>query len=81
MPPTLRAFCPSAREVSVLLSPRKISGMPMRGVAFSTLDFYGKDFLAHAQSLVAHVNCYRAFRVRFLDYDWTVNDRRRIGVR
>jgi hypothetical protein len=37
--------------------------------------------------LIAFVNRYRTeqipldFTARFLDYDWTVNDRRRIGVR
>lgn len=44
-------------------------------------DFYTKDFLAHAPSLIAYVNRYRDepvpgnFRLRFSDYDWTVNDR------
>jgi len=48
-------------------------------------DFYTKDFLAHAPSLVAYVNRYRVGKlppdltVRFLDYDWTVNERRRVG--
>jgi hypothetical protein len=50
-------------------------------------DFYTKDFLAHAPSLIAYVNRYRSeripadFRVRFLEYDWTVNDRRHVGAR
>jgi hypothetical protein len=51
-------------------------------------DFYTKDFLANAPSLVAYVNRYCGeavpadFRVRFLDYDWTVNDQtRRSGQR
>ncbi|HLF12952.1 MAG TPA: DUF547 domain-containing protein [Gammaproteobacteria bacterium] len=42
-------------------------------------DFYTKDFLAAAKSLVDYVNRYRTekvpdgFEVRFSDYDWTVN--------
>jgi hypothetical protein len=45
-------------------------------------DFYTQDFLAHATSLVAYVNRYRAaqipadFNVRFLEYHWTVNHRK-----
>ena len=45
-------------------------------------DFYTQDFLAHARSLIAYVNRYRAtqipadFNVRFLDYHWTVNHRK-----
>ena len=43
------------------------------------LDFYTKDFLASAPSLLAYVNRYRAARVpedyavKFFAYDWTVN--------
>jgi hypothetical protein len=46
-------------------------------------DFYTKDFLEHAPSLVAYMNRYRNgqippdFKVRFFDYDWTVNGQRR----
>jgi len=42
-------------------------------------DFYAKDFLATAPSLIAYVNRYRNtpipadYRVEFLPYDWTVN--------
>jgi len=42
---------------------------------------YAKDFLAHASSLIEYVNHDRTepipqdFKVRFLDYDWTVNQR------
>jgi hypothetical protein len=42
-------------------------------------EFYPEDFLAHAPSLIAYVNRYRAtqipadFKVRFLPYHWTVN--------
>ena len=45
-------------------------------------DFYTEDFLAHAPSLIAYVNGYRAtqipadFNVRFLDYHRTVNHRK-----
>ena len=45
-------------------------------------DFYTQDFLAHAPSLIAYVNRYRAaqvpadFKVRFLEYHWTVNHRK-----
>ena len=48
-------------------------------------EFYPRDFLAKAPSLLAYVNRYRAvpipedFRIRFLEYDWTVNDRARLG--
>ncbi len=44
-------------------------------------DFYTEDFLAHAPSLIVYVNRYRDepvpgdFRLRFRDYDWTVNRR------
>jgi hypothetical protein len=45
-------------------------------------DFYTQDFLAHASSLIAYVNRYRAaqiladVKVRFLEYHWTVNHRK-----
>ena len=45
----------------------------------SILDFYPKDFLRRAPSLVAYVNRYRSspvpadYRVAFLPYDWTIN--------
>ena len=50
-------------------------------------DFYTQDFLAHAPSLIAYVNGYRAaqvpadFNVRFLEYHWTVNHRKWAYVR
>ena len=50
-------------------------------------DFYTQDFLAHASSLIAYVNRYRAaqvpadFNVRFLEYHWTVNHRKWAYVR
>ena len=43
--------------------------------------FYTEDFLNHEPSLIAYVNRHRAesippdFTVRFLDYDWTINNR------
>jgi hypothetical protein len=46
-------------------------------------EFYTKDFLEHAPSLIAYLNRYRNgsippdFKVRFLDYDWTVNGQQR----
>jgi hypothetical protein len=50
-------------------------------------DFYAADFLAHAPSLIAYVNRYRAtqipadFNVRFLECHWTVNHRKWAYVR
>jgi hypothetical protein len=50
-------------------------------------DFYTQDFLAHAPSLIAYVNRYRAaqvpadFKVRFLEYHCTVNHRKWAYVR
>lgn len=48
----------------------------------SIFDFYTEDFTAVAPSLNAYVDRYRAddvpadYKVRFIDYDWTVNTRR-----
>ncbi|NKC12811.1 MAG: DUF547 domain-containing protein [Gammaproteobacteria bacterium] len=42
-------------------------------------DFFPEDFLAESPSLIAYVNRYRArpipadYKVKFIDYDWTVN--------
>jgi hypothetical protein len=50
-------------------------------------DFYTEDFLARAPSLIAYVNRYRSaqipadFKVRFLEYNWTVNHRKWAYVR
>lgn len=51
-----------------------------RTVTLSAIfDFYTKDFLAKAPSLIAYVNHYRTvpipadYRVLFADYDWTIN--------
>ncbi len=67
---------------------RNVSVDPIRREVWlsAIFDFYTKDFLDHAPSLIAYVNRYRTepipfeFKVRFFDYDWTVNDRRRAGV-
>ena len=61
--------------------PRHVELRPdERKVLFSAiLDWYEKDFLAVAPSLVAYANRYRAepipehWEVGFLDYDWTLN--------
>jgi hypothetical protein len=56
-----------------------------RTVTLSAIfDFYTKDFLARAPSLVAYVNHYCAvavpsdYKVQFTDYDWTINKQRGI---
>jgi hypothetical protein len=70
-----RAFIGETRNV--YLDPGK------REVWLSAIfDFYTEDFLAHAPSLIAYVNHYRVeqipadFKVRFLEYHWTVNHRK-----
>ncbi len=68
---------------------RNVSVDPVRReVGLSAIfDFYTKDFLDHAPTLIDYVNRYRKepippeFKVRFLDYDWTVNDRKRVTGR
>ncbi|MEO8739021.1 MAG: DUF547 domain-containing protein [Casimicrobiaceae bacterium] len=68
---------------------RNVSVDPVsREVGLSAIfDFYTKDFLDDAPTLIDFANRYRSeaiptdFKVRFLDYDWTVNDRRRGGGR
>lgn len=73
-----RAFINEDRNVRVDAAKREIW-------LSAIFDFYTKDFLTHAPSLVAYVNRYRVHRVpsdftlRFLDYDWTVNKQRRSG--
>jgi len=67
---------------------RNVSVDPVRhDVQLSAIfDLYTSDFLNHAPSLIAYVNRYRAepipsdFKVRFFDYDWTVNSRDRVGA-
>ena len=75
-----RAFVGETRNV--WLDPAK------REVWLSAIfEFYTGDFLAHAASLIAYVNGYRAaqipadFKVRFLAYHWTVNHRKWAYVR
>jgi hypothetical protein len=63
-----------AENRNVLLDPSR------RLVYLSTIfDFYTKDFLAQAPSLIAYINRYREkpipldYAVRFFGYDWTIN--------
>ena len=71
-----RAFLAEKRNVSVDAARREVW-------LSAIFDFYTADFLAHAPTLIDYVNRYLAepipydFKVRFFDYDWTVNDRRR----
>jgi len=75
-----RAFVAEARNVSI---------DPLRREVWlsAIFDFYTRDFLNHAPTLIAYVNRYRSeaipgdFKVRFFDYDWTVNDRKRAAPR
>jgi len=75
-----RSFIAENRNVRIDPSKREIW---LSGI----FDFYTKDFLAKAPSLLAYVNryCDEAvpvdLRVRFLDYDWTVNDQTRLSGR
>lgn len=74
-----RTFVSEKRNVVVDPSGREVR-------LSAIFDFYTRDFLDHAPTLIDYVNRYRAesipvdFKVQFLDYDWTVNDRRRVGV-
>ena len=49
------------------------------------LNFYPEDFMKKAPSLIAYANRYRTppipegYRVRFFDYDWTINRQPRSG--
>ncbi|MGE3289775.1 MAG: DUF547 domain-containing protein [Geminicoccaceae bacterium] len=71
-----RAFVSEDRNVRVDFSGRQVW-------LSAIFKFYTEDFLVQAPDLVAYVNQYRVekipadFTVRFLDYDWTVNDRAR----
>jgi hypothetical protein len=68
-----------------LAEPRNVRTDPAkREVWLSAIfDFYTEDFLAHSPDLIVYVNRYRVepipadWKVRFMDYDWTVNDRSR----
>jgi hypothetical protein len=74
-----RAFVAEKRNVSV---------DPARHELWlsAIFDFYTEDFLAHAPTLIDYVNRYRTepipagYRVRFFDYDWTVNNRLRVAA-
>jgi hypothetical protein len=74
-----RTFLAERRNVSVDPAKRELW-------LSAIFDFYPKDFLAHAPTLFDYVNRYRAepipagFSVRFFDYDWTVNNRARVGA-
>jgi hypothetical protein len=75
-----RAFIADTRNVWIDQAKREVW-------LSAILDFYTEDFLAHAPSLVAYVNRYRAtqipadFKVRFLEYHWIVNHRKWAYVR
>lgn len=68
---------------------RNVSVDPVRHEVWlsAIFDFYTTDVLAHAPTLIGYVNRYRTepipidFRVRFFDYDWTVNDRGRVALK
>jgi Protein of unknown function, DUF547 len=68
-------FVENPRNVSVDETRREV------GVS-AIFEFYTRDFLARAPSLVAYINRHRHERipsdyaVRFLGYDWTVNNRK-----
>ena len=74
-----RSFMAEKRNVSVDTVRREIW-------LSAIFDFYTKDFLNHAPTLIDYVNRYRTqsipseLKVRFFDYDWTVNDRKRVGA-
>ncbi len=61
--------------------PRHCEPVPEKGVVrlSSILDWYEKDFLAKAPSLIDYANRYRdekigtAWKVEFIPYDWTLN--------
>jgi hypothetical protein len=75
-----RSFIGDTRNVWIEHAKRKVW-------LSAIFDFYTEDFLAHAPSLIAYVNRYRAaqipadFNVRFLEYHWTVNHRKWAYVR
>ncbi len=70
-----------------IMEKRNVSVDPVKREVWLSgiFDFYTRDFLGPAPSLIAYVNRYRTepipseFKVRFFDYDWTVNDRKRVG--
>lgn len=64
---------------------RNLQILPDRKLArvSGILKFYTEDFLAKSPTLSAYINRYApagipaGFAIEFMDYDWTVNDRRR----
>lgn len=70
-----------------LAEPRNVRIDPIKRELWlaAIFEFYTKDFLAHAPTLVDYVNRFRAekipsdYKVRYLEYDWTVNDSRRVN--
>jgi hypothetical protein len=75
-----RAFVEETRNVWVDHAKREVW-------LSAIFDFYTADCLAHAPSLAAYINRYRAaqipsdFKVQFLPYHWTVNHRKWAFVR
>lgn len=73
-----REFVNSDRTVRVDRGKREVQ-------LSAIFDFYTKDFLAPASGLIAYINRYRAEPippddgVAFMAYDWTINDRTRLG--
>jgi hypothetical protein len=64
-----------------MVEDRNVRLDPAKRLAYlsAIFDFYTKDFLARAPSLIAYVNRYRDkpvpldYRVRYFEYDWTIN--------
>jgi hypothetical protein len=75
-----RAFIEDSRNIWIEHAKREVW-------LSAIFDFYTADFLARAPSLIAYVNRYCAaqipadFKVRFLEYHWTVNHRKWAYVR
>ncbi len=71
-----RTFIGESRNVRVLPARHELW---LSGI----FKFYTEDFLARAPNLIAYLNRYRSeqipsdFKIRFFDYDWTVNERGR----
>lgn len=70
-----KAFFSEFRNLQLLYADRRVR---VSGI----LDFYTGDFLAKTPTLTAYINKYARhnipedYRIEFIDYDWTVNDRR-----
>jgi len=69
-----RSFIAERRNVTIDPNKRTLS-------LSAIFEFYTQDFLAHAPNLIAYINNYRSekisqdFKVKFLNYNWTVNKR------